>query len=71
MEGRAVGRALGEAAIQADPRFIDLEIGKQGIHFGFDHIKDGFGGIVVVMGKGEFHGVDWLRIHKAGEKRFV
>lgn len=56
MEGHAVGRALGEAAIQANPCFIDLEIGKQGMHFGFNHIQDRFGGRVVVMGEGEFHG---------------
>ena len=56
MEGRAIGRAFGEATIQTDSRFIDLKIGEQGMHLGFDHIQNGFGGSVVVMSEGEFHG---------------
>jgi hypothetical protein len=26
------------------------------MHLGFDHIQNGFGGSVVVMSEGEFHG---------------
>ena len=71
VEGGREGWALGQAALEMDPRFIDLKFGFQGFEFLLDHLDDGFGRSMVAMGKGQFHEVWTVRRADPAAKEII